>query len=55
MTPDGERVLAQARQVSARIEADVLATLSEEEREVFVRATRRLVDERFSGRCGPAC
>lgn len=54
LTPKGERVLDQARQVSARIEANVLAVLPEAERELFVRAIQRLVNERLSGQCGPA-
>ena len=56
VTPKGERVLDQARQVSARIEADVLAALPEAEREVFLRAIQRLVTERLAGpgACGPA-
>ncbi|NGM16004.1 MarR family winged helix-turn-helix transcriptional regulator [Verrucosispora sp. WMMA2044] len=49
VTPQGERVLDQARQIAARLETDVLATLPEADREVFLRAIRRLVDERLSG------
>ncbi|RIV37374.1 MarR family winged helix-turn-helix transcriptional regulator [Micromonospora radicis] len=56
VTPQGERVLDQAQEIAARIEQDVLAALPEPERAVFLRAIRRLVDERLSGAgvCGAA-
>ncbi|MBX7267059.1 winged helix-turn-helix transcriptional regulator [Micromonospora sp. Llam7] len=49
VTAEGERVLGQAQEIAARLEEDVLAALPEVDREVFLRAIRRLVDERFSG------
>ena len=56
ITTEGERVLGQAQEIAARLEQDVLATLPEAEREVFLRAIQRLVVERLSGGgvCGPA-
>ncbi|MFV2100863.1 MarR family winged helix-turn-helix transcriptional regulator [Micromonospora sp. LOL_024] len=54
VTAAGEQVLGQAQDIAARLDRDVLATLPDEEREVFVRAIRRLVDERLrgAGACG---
>ncbi len=56
ITAEGERVLGQAQEIAARLEQDVLATLPDAEREVFLRAIQRLVGERLSGGgvCGPA-
>ncbi|MDG4797723.1 MarR family winged helix-turn-helix transcriptional regulator [Micromonospora sp. WMMD1082] len=56
VTTEGQRVLGQAQEIAARLEQDVLAALPDDEREVFLRAIRRLVDERLSGdgACGPA-
>ncbi|GIJ76409.1 DNA-binding transcriptional regulator, MarR family [Micromonospora phaseoli] len=49
VTAAGEQVLGQAQEISARVDQNVLAALPDEEREVFLRAIRRLVDERLSG------
>ena len=38
VTPAGEQVLRQAQQVVRRIQDDLLATLPEQDREVFLRA-----------------
>ncbi|MEH0825652.1 MULTISPECIES: MarR family winged helix-turn-helix transcriptional regulator [unclassified Micromonospora] len=59
VTPDGEKVLDQAQEIAARIQQDVLATLPEPDRAVFLRAISALVGGRLAGggACGvrPAC
>ncbi len=47
VTPDGERVVAEADAILARIREDVLSSLPEDEREVFLSALRRLVTDRL--------
>jgi DNA-binding MarR family transcriptional regulator len=55
VTPEGEKVLVQAQQIAARIQDDVLATLPEADRAVFLRSITSLVGGRLSGAdaCGP--
>jgi MarR family transcriptional regulator, transcriptional regulator for hemolysin len=48
VTEAGERKVAQAEQVVARIQAEVLASLPAGERELLVHALARLVDERLA-------
>ncbi|MGC5022272.1 MarR family winged helix-turn-helix transcriptional regulator [Micromonospora sp. DT47] len=55
VTPEGEKVLARAQQIAARIQGDVLATLAPPDRETFLRCLESLVGGRLarSGPCGP--
>jgi MarR family transcriptional regulator, transcriptional regulator for hemolysin len=48
VTPAGERVLAEAREISDRIHGDVLAALPEEDRQVFMDALAKLVEGRLA-------
>ncbi len=48
VTPEGERKVREASEIAARVRDDVLAVLPEEQREPFVDALRRLVDERLT-------
>ncbi len=47
VTPAGEQVVAQADAILARIREDVLSTLPEDERGVFLSALTRLVSDRL--------
>jgi MarR family transcriptional regulator, transcriptional regulator for hemolysin len=48
VTKAGERKVREAEEIADRIRADVLSTLPEDEREVFLSALTRLVSERLS-------
>ena len=48
VTAAGKRKARQAEQVTARVRDDVLGTLPEADRQVFVEGLRRLVDERLT-------
>jgi MarR family transcriptional regulator, transcriptional regulator for hemolysin len=48
VTEAGRRLVAEAEQVVTATHADVLAALPEQERDVFVRALKRLADGRLS-------
>ena len=54
VTPEGEKVLDQAQQIAARIQDDVLATLPEPDRAIFLRSIVSLVGGRLrGGPCDP--
>jgi MarR family transcriptional regulator, transcriptional regulator for hemolysin len=48
VTKAGERKVREAEEIADRIRADVLSTLPEDEREIFLSALTRLVSERLS-------
>ncbi|WP_405098005.1 MarR family winged helix-turn-helix transcriptional regulator [Micromonospora sp. NBC_01412] len=53
VTAEGEKVLGQAQRIAARIQEDVLATLPEPDRAIFLRAIVSLVGGRLrGGSCG---
>lgn len=53
VTAEGEKVLGQAQRIAARIQEDVLATLPELDRAIFLRAIVSLVGGRLrGGSCG---
>ncbi|MFJ6197964.1 MarR family winged helix-turn-helix transcriptional regulator [Micromonospora sp. NPDC092111] len=56
VTPQGEAVLHQAWRISVRIQQDVLASLPDADREVFLRTLSDLVDGPLGGAgpCTPA-
>lgn len=48
VTKAGERKVAEAEAIAARVQADVLETLGDDEREVFLDALTKLATERLS-------
>ncbi|MDO3705722.1 MarR family transcriptional regulator [Micromonospora sp. C28SCA-DRY-2] len=55
VTPEGEKVLHRAQEIAAGIHRDVLASLPEADRAVFLRSIEALVAGRLAGggACGP--
>lgn len=56
VTPEGERVLARAQEIAARIQQEVLSTLPQADRVAFLRSIENLVAGRLAkvDRCGGA-
>ncbi|WP_433538416.1 MarR family winged helix-turn-helix transcriptional regulator [Micromonospora sp. CA-249363] len=48
VTGDGERLVAEARQIVAELQADILATVPSRDRAIFLDVLGRLVDGRLS-------
>jgi MarR family transcriptional regulator, transcriptional regulator for hemolysin len=49
VTPEGERVVAEATAIADRVHGDVLRALPDQQREVFVDALTRLVNGHLAG------
>ncbi|MCX5064370.1 MarR family transcriptional regulator [Micromonospora lupini] len=48
VTPDGERMVAEARRIVARLQGDILDTIPSRDRGIFLDVLGRLVDGRLS-------
>ncbi|MET8280619.1 MarR family transcriptional regulator [Micromonospora sp. NPDC005174] len=48
VTPDGERLVAEARQIVTRLQGDILATIPARDRTTFLDVLGQLVDGRLS-------